>query len=156
MFRNTIRSAAFKTIAKRGYADAATGTLKLNFALPHETLYQDAVVKQVNIPAIAGRAGILANHVPTVEELGAGLVEVFETSGEKKSFFVSGGVATVSPNSKISVTVVEAFPLDSFSVDAIRSKLAEAQKNLSSADAKVAAEAAIQVDVLTSLQNYAK
>ncbi|GMM36478.1 F1F0 ATP synthase subunit delta [Saccharomycopsis crataegensis] len=159
MFRTSLRqtSRAFNLVARRTYAEAAaTGGLKLNFSLPHEALYENVSVTQVNIPAVSGVSGILANHVPTIEELGSGVVDVIEGSGVKKSFFVSGGVATVQPGSKLSITAVEAFPVDAFSPEAIKAKLAEAQKNVTSADAEVAAEAAIQVDVLTALQAVAK
>lgn len=42
---------------------------------------------QVNIAAESGDMGILANHVPTVEPLRPGVVEVIESgSGSKKWF----------------------------------------------------------------------
>jgi len=43
---------------------------------------------QVNIPAETGDMGILANHVPSVEQLRPGLVEVIEeNAGASKQFF---------------------------------------------------------------------
>lgn len=42
---------------------------------------------QVNIPAESGDMGILAQHVPTIEQLKPGLVEVFEENGGSKLFF---------------------------------------------------------------------
>ncbi len=159
MFRTSLRqtSRAFNLAAKRTYAEAAaTGALKLNFSLPHESLFNNVDVNQVNIPAVTGVRGVLANHVPTVEELSAGVVDVIESSGVKKSFFVSGGIATVQPGSKLSITAVEAYPADAFSAEAIKSKLADAQKNVNAADEQLAAEAAIEVEVLTALQSIAK
>lgn len=41
---------------------------------------------------------------------------------------VSGGYANVMPNSKLSINAVEAYPLEDFSAEAIRSQTAEAQK----------------------------
>lgn len=46
---------------------------------------QDVV--QVNIPAESGDMGVLANHVPAIEQLKAGLIEVIEESGSSKQFF---------------------------------------------------------------------
>lgn len=138
-------------VSKRTYAEAAGDFLKLQFALPHETLYAGSKVTQVNLPAQSGEIGILANHVPTVEQLAPGVVEVFE-GGSSKKYFVSGGFATVQPDSTLSITSVEAFPLESFSKDSVRSLLAEASKNTSSSDEETAAEAAIQVEVLEALQ----
>ena len=42
---------------------------------------------QVNIPAESGEMGILANHVPSIEQLKPGLVEIIEESGGSKQFF---------------------------------------------------------------------
>lgn len=108
---------------------------------------------QVNIPAESGDMGVLANHVPTIEQLKPGLVEVIEESGSKQFFrtcdpftimktfgkrygfreigcgnmqkdstdqyfaIVSGGFATVQPNSVLSVNAVEGYPLEDFSAE---------------------------------------
>nr|AAC15908.1 ATP synthase F1 deta subunit [Kluyveromyces lactis] len=154
MFRlsaaRTLAKSVNTVVAKRTYAEAADGALKLQFALPHQTLFSGTPVTQVNLPAKSGQIGILANHVPTVEQLVPGVVEVLE--GSSKKFFVSGGFATVQPDSTLAITSVEAFPLESFSPENVRSLLAEAQKNVSSADEVAAAEAAIQLEVLEALQ----
>lgn len=42
---------------------------------------------QVNIPAESGEMGVLANHVPSIEQLKPGLIEVIEESGSTKQFF---------------------------------------------------------------------
>lgn len=42
---------------------------------------------QVNIPAETGEMGVLANHVPSIEQLKPGLVEVMEEGGSSKKFF---------------------------------------------------------------------
>lgn len=42
---------------------------------------------QVNIPAESGDMGVLANHVPSIEQLKPGLVEVIEESSGSKQFF---------------------------------------------------------------------
>ena len=42
---------------------------------------------QVNIPAESGDMGVLANHVPTIEQLRPGLIEIIEESGGSKQFF---------------------------------------------------------------------
>ena len=44
---------------------------------------------QVNIPAESGEMGVLANHVPSIEQLKPGLVEIIEESGGSKQFFCS-------------------------------------------------------------------
>jgi F0F1-type ATP synthase epsilon subunit len=42
---------------------------------------------QVNIPAESGEMGILAQHVPSIEQLKPGLVEIIEEAGGSKQFF---------------------------------------------------------------------
>lgn len=52
-----------------------------------QSIYKSSDVVQVNIPAESGEMGVLANHVPSIEQLKPGLVEVIEESGGSKSFF---------------------------------------------------------------------
>lgn len=52
-----------------------------------EAIFTSTDVVQVNIAAETGDMGILANHVPSIEPLRAGVVEVIESgSGSKKWF----------------------------------------------------------------------
>ncbi|GME74849.1 unnamed protein product [Ambrosiozyma monospora] len=106
---------------------------------------------QLNVPGFSGEMGILANHVPIVEQLKPGVVEVIEEAGSTK-YFISGGFINVLPNSKVNITTVEAFKLEDFSAENVKTLLAEAQKNAASADEAVSAEANIQIEVLESLQ----
>lgn len=72
---------------RRTYAEAVSDKIKLSLALPHQSIYKSQNVVQVNIPAESGVMGILAQHVPTIEQLKPGVVEVLEESGGTKSFF---------------------------------------------------------------------
>ena len=72
---------------------------------------------QVNLAAETGDMGVLANHVPSIEQLKPGLVEIIEESGSNKQFFLSGGFAVVQPDSKLSINAVEGYPLEDFSAD---------------------------------------
>ncbi|KAN0060605.1 delta subunit of the central stalk of mitochondrial F1F0 ATP synthase, atp16 [Thecaphora frezii] len=138
--------------ARRGYAEAVSDKLKLSFILPHEAIYDSAEVTQVNIASATGDMGILASHVPSVEELRPGVLEVVESAGTKK-WFVSGGFATVHPNNKLVINAIEAYTLDQFSAEAVRSALTEAQRVASTASSPEAkAEAEIEVEVYTALQ----
>jgi F-type H+-transporting ATPase subunit delta len=117
--------------------------------------------------------GVLANHVPSVEQLRPGVIEIIEENAQaSKQFFgtpsawlsrrgsgsslctgvlVSGGFAVVQPNSQLSINAVEAFPIDEFSVEAVRAQLAESQKvaNGNGSEADIA-EAKIEVEVRSS------
>jgi F-type H+-transporting ATPase subunit delta len=52
-----------------------------------QSIYKSQDVVQVNIPAESGEMGVLANHVPSIEQLKPGLVEVVEESAGSKQFF---------------------------------------------------------------------
>lgn len=113
--------------------------------------------------------GVLAHHVPSIEQLKPGLVEVIEESGATKQFFrtsetrarpavmqrltrdiclVSGGFAVVQPNSVLSINAVEGYPIEDFSAEAIRTQISEAQKvaNGSGSEQDIA-EARIELEV---------
>ncbi|KAH0842139.1 ATP synthase subunit delta, mitochondrial [Fonsecaea pedrosoi] len=161
--RSTI---ALKPIQRRGYAEAVSDKIKLSLALPHQPPRTQAknprqkiradsasYSVQVNIPAESGEMGILAQHVPSIEQLKPGLVEIIEESGGSKQFFLSGGFAVVQPDSVLSINAVEGFPLEDFSEEAVKSQIAEAQKIASgSGSEQDIAEAKIELEVLESLQ----
>ncbi|KAI9655474.1 MAG: delta subunit of the central stalk of mitochondrial F1F0 ATP synthase, atp16 [Alyxoria varia] len=157
---------------RRGYADVASDKIQLSLALPHSIIYKSKDVVQVNIPAESGEMGVLAQHVPSIEQLKPGLIEVIEESGGSKQFFLSGGFATVQPGSKLSVNAVEGYPLEDFNADmpeyseadlvvqrtqAVRDQISEAQKIANGGGSeKDIAEARIELEVLESLQNAMK
>ncbi|KAL0473172.1 F1 complex, delta/epsilon subunit of ATPase, partial [Neurospora intermedia] len=93
-------------LQRRGYAEAVADKIKLSLSLPHQAIYKSQDVVQVNIPAVSGEMGVLANHVPSIEQLKPGLVEVIEESGSNKQYFLSGGFAVVQPGSKLSINAV--------------------------------------------------
>lgn len=68
---------------------------------------------------------------------------------------VSGGFAVMNPNSVLSINAVEGFPLEDFSIDAVRAQLAESQKVASgNGNASEIAEANIEIEVsYNNLQN---
>ncbi|KAL7941569.1 F1F0 ATP synthase delta chain mitochondrial precursor [Trichoderma barbatum] len=144
-------------IQRRGYAEAVPDKIKLSLALPHQSIYKSQDVVQVNIPAESGEMGVLANHVPSIEQLKPGLVEVVEESGPAKQFFLSGGFASVQPNSILSINAPEAYPLEDFSAEAVRAGIAEAQKvaNGNGSEQDIA-EAKIELEILETLATYVK
>merc|ERR1712169_129941 len=148
------RPTAFRApLQQRGYADVASDKIRLSLALPHQAIYKSQDVVQVNIPAESGEMGVLASHVPSIEQLKPGLVEIIQENGENKQFFLSGGFAVVQPDSNLSINAVEGFPLEDFSEEAIKSQISEAQKIASgSGSEQDIAEAKIELEVLESLQ----
>ncbi|CCF37276.1 ATP synthase subunit delta [Colletotrichum higginsianum] len=152
------RPAAIRApLQRRTYADAVPDKIKLSLSLPHQAIYKSQDVVQVNIPAESGDMGVLANHVPSIEQLKSGLVEVIEESGPNKQFFLSGGFAVVQPNSVLSINATEGYPIEDFSAETVKSLIAEAQKVASgSGSEQDVAEAKVELEVLESLQAVLK
>ncbi|KAF4342246.1 ATP synthase subunit delta mitochondrial [Fusarium beomiforme] len=146
-------------LQRRTYAEAVPDKARFSEPRPRLRLsiYKSQDVVQVNIPAESGEMGVLANHVPSIEQLKPGLVEVVEESAGSKQFFLSGGFATVQPNSVLSINAVEGYPLEDFSAEAIRAQIAEAQKvaNGSGSEQDIA-EAKIELEVLETLSAHVK
>ncbi|KAJ2980518.1 hypothetical protein NQ176_g2590 [Zarea fungicola] len=152
------RPVAMRMIAqRRGYAEAIPDKIKLSLSLPHQTIFKSQSVVQVNIPAESGEMGVLANHVPSIEQLKPGVIEIIEESGSTKSYFLSGGFATIQPDSALSINTPEAYAIEDFSAEAIRSQIAEAQKVASGGGSEQdIAEAKIELEVLETLQAHVK
>ncbi|CAK7200750.1 delta subunit of the central stalk of mitochondrial F1F0 ATP synthase, atp16 [Sporothrix eucalyptigena] len=135
----------------------ARAALRARPTLVPRSIYKSQDVVQVNIPAESGEMGVLANHVPSIEQLKPGLIEVIEESGGTKQFFLSGGFAIVQPNSVLSINAVEGYPIEDFSAEAVKAQLAEAQKIANGAGSEQdIAEAKIEVEVLESIQAVLK
>ncbi|OJJ47885.1 hypothetical protein ASPZODRAFT_24770 [Penicilliopsis zonata CBS 506.65] len=144
-------------LQRRGYAEAVSDKIKLSLVLPHQTIFKSTGVVQVNIPAASGDMGVLANHVPSIEQLRPGLVEIIEEGGSTKQYFLSGGFAVVQPDSQLSINAVEGYPLEEFSAEAVKAQIAEAQKIAGgSGSEQDIAEAKIELEVLESLQAVLK
>ncbi|GAB5591188.1 delta subunit of the central stalk of mitochondrial F1F0 ATP synthase [Umbelopsis nana] len=132
-------------------AAAASDKLRLNFAVPHQTIYKNTDVQQVNLAATSGDMGVLANHVPTIEQLKPGIIEVLENASTIKKYFVSGGFATVNPDSSLNINAVEAFELSEFSPEAVKAGLAEAQRLSANGSEEEKAAAKFEVEVYEAL-----
>ena len=104
MFSRTAQQVVRRTVA-RGFSTEASATptaVKLNFALPHETIYNGASVYQVIIPGVEGEYGVTANHVPYVAQLKPGVLQILHEEiggGEPEKYFVAGGYALTHDNS---------------------------------------------------------
>lgn len=63
-----------------------------------QAIYKSHDVVQVNIPAESGEMGVLANHVPSIEQLKPGVVEIIEETGGPKQFFRTCSDTAASEN----------------------------------------------------------
>lgn len=118
-----------RLVQSRGYADE----MKLTFAAANQVFYDQAEVKQIDVPTQSGAFGILPKHVPTLAVLQPGVVMVYEKDGSGKKFFVSSGTVTVNFDSSVQVLAEEAHPLENLDAAAARDCLTKSQQELSSA-----------------------
>jgi len=131
---------------RRGYA-TDTNEMKFTFACPAAVFYNQAHVKQVDVPSFSGTFGILPQHVPTLAVLKPGVVTVYQDDGNSKRFFVSSGSVTVNSDSSVQLLAEEAIPIEDLDVQAARNELAEAQRDLGTGDEVSKVEAQIKVEV---------
>ncbi|XP_051893827.1 ATP synthase subunit delta, mitochondrial [Pristis pectinata] len=134
----------------RGYAEAAPASavkMSFTFASPTEVFYNEASVKQVDVPTLTGSFGILPAHVPTLQVLKPGVVTVFDEEGVQTKYFVSSGSVTVNADSSVQLLAEEAAALENLDVTAAKANLEKANAELSSAtDAVERAEALISIE----------
>ena len=101
MLSRTAQQVARRVAVRSFSSEAAPTAVNLNFALPHETIYDGASVFQVIIPGSEGEYGVTANHVPYVAQLKPGVLQILheEVGGEPEKYFVAGGYALTHENS---------------------------------------------------------
>lgn len=73
--------------------------------LDHQVFYDQAVIRQVDVPSFSGSFGILPKHVPTLAVLKPGVVTVYEEDSSTKKIFVSSGTITINEDSSVQVYI---------------------------------------------------
>lgn len=139
--------AALQQQQHRGYADMA-----FTFACPGDVFYNNARVKQVDVPSFSGSFGILPEHVPLLAVLQPGVITVIEDDGAQNKYFVSSGSVTINEDSSVQILAEEAARIDQFDAQAVREGAAKAAQELTAASTEEAkAEAQIAVDCYEAL-----
>jgi len=134
--------------AQKREALVAKGLLEVTISAPHQCFHDAKAAKMITVPARAGRMGILAKHVPVIAPLVPGLLTFRPEEGKDEHYFVSGGFATVFPDSVCTINSPEIVPIDQLNLDTARKGIEEYTKKLSSAEGKqqkAVAEIAIAV-----------
>ncbi|CAM9485937.1 unnamed protein product [Scytosiphon promiscuus] len=132
----------------------APAVMKLNFCLPHETIYKDKDVDQVIIPGSAGEYGVTAGHSPIVAELKPGVVQVLHEAGqEPEKFFVSAGFALTHPTSVTDITAIEAVRVEELDEAAVKTSYDAAKREMDAAaeGSREAAEAQVAVETTRAM-----
>ena len=100
-------------------------TIKLDIVSAEEELFS-AQVQMVFAPAMMGEVGISPKHTPLMTMLKAGDVRAQISEAETKTFFISGGLLEIQPNS---VTILSDTAIREDDLDEDRAKKAEALAN---------------------------
>jgi len=83
----------------------------VNLVTPHSTIVNELPIDQVNLQTERGDIGILSDHVPTIEQLKPGIVELlYQKEGHltRSKWFVSGGFMAMHPDGRLDISVPEA------------------------------------------------
>src|SRR5688572_26264773 len=94
----------------------------------------DETVTQCILPAHDGQVGIRTNRAPLLVKLGAGPLRVDVAGGQRRSFFVDGGVAQMNGN-KLTILTDNATPVSEIDVDAAKAEFEEASARVPADDA---------------------
>ena len=86
----------------------------------------DEPVTQAILPAHDGEIGILTGRAPLLVKLGVGVLRLDLASGQKRRFFVDGGVAQMKDN-RLTVLTNEALTPEQIDAESARAEYAEAQ-----------------------------
>lgn len=73
---------------------------KLSIVAPDRTVFEDNVLSIV-APGVQGYLGILADHEPVITALKTGIIELIDTSNQRRYVSISGGFLESSNNSVI-------------------------------------------------------
>jgi F-type H+-transporting ATPase subunit epsilon len=85
----------------------------------------DETVAQAIVPAYDGLVGILTDRAPLLVKLGTGPLRIDLANGQKRYFFISGGVAQMKDN-RLTVLTDEAVPASEIDAETARAEYAEA------------------------------
>src|SRR5689334_12319272 len=85
----------------------------------------DETVTQAILPAHDGQIGILTGRAPLLVKLGAGPLRLDVAGGQRRTYFIDGGIAQMKDN-KLTVLTDEATPASDIDAETARAELAEA------------------------------
>src|SRR4051794_26980338 len=92
---------------------------------PEQQVLDEQVVQAI-VPAHDGKVGVLTNRAPLLMKLGLGEMRIDFPNGQKRFFYIEGGVAQVKDN-KLTILTDEATPADQINAESARAELVEAQ-----------------------------
>ncbi|HEY8666458.1 MAG TPA: ATP synthase F1 subunit epsilon [Tepidisphaeraceae bacterium] len=85
----------------------------------------DETISQAILPAHDGLIGIMTDRAPLLVKLGLGPLRIDLANGQKRHYFIDGGVAQMKDN-KLTILTNEATPASEIDAEAARAEYAEA------------------------------
>jgi F-type H+-transporting ATPase subunit epsilon len=82
-------------------------------------------ITQAILPAHDGLLGILTDRAPLLVKLGLGPLRIDLPSGEKRYFYIEGGIAQMRDN-KLTILTTQATPASEIDAEAARTEYSEA------------------------------
>ncbi|XP_036611447.1 ATP synthase subunit delta, mitochondrial-like [Trichosurus vulpecula] len=128
------------------YAEAIPSQMSFTFTSPTKVYFNEANVKQVDVPTQSGVFGILTAHIPMLQALKHGMVAAHAKDGTATKHFVSSGSVTVNAYSSGKLLAEEAVALDMLDLVATRSNMEKGHSDLSGASDE-AAWAKVQIQI---------
>ena len=109
---------------------------------PEQQLLDEQVVQAI-VPAHDGLVGILTDRAPLLVKLGTGPLRIDLPGGQRRYYFVDGGVAQMKDN-HLTILSTDATPATEVDAEAARAEYAEAAaRRATDADAAKAREHAL-------------
>jgi F-type H+-transporting ATPase subunit epsilon len=90
-----------------------------------EQQVMDETVTQAILPAHDGQLGVLTNRAPILVKLGIGPLRLDLAGGQRRVFFVEGGIAQMKSN-RLTILTDDAIPAGEIDAETARAEYAEA------------------------------
>lgn len=104
---------------------------KFELVAPERLLISEEV-EQVIVPGAEGEFTMLAHHAPLLATLKPGLLDIFQSGGGHRRFFLRGGFAEVGP-SGLTVLAATAIELADLKGDTLAESIKDAEDDLAEA-----------------------
>lgn len=131
-------------------------TFELHIVSAEGQIYH-GFARQLMALTVTGYVGILAGHMPFLTRLQPGPIEMLDGAGEKRAFYISGGLLEVQPrvSTVLADTVIRAETMDKAAMLEAKKRaqaiLSEKEKNLDYAKAQ-----AHLIEILSELNQIQK
>ncbi|MGB7160897.1 MAG: ATP synthase F1 subunit epsilon [Tepidisphaeraceae bacterium] len=91
---------------------------------PEQQAFDESITQAI-VPAHDGQVGILTDRAPLLVKLGLGALQLDLANGQKKVFFIEGGIAQMKDN-RLTIVTNEAVEPGSIDAESARAEFAEA------------------------------